>query len=214
MADPRLIADFNDPALAAENKRRYRSFDHQNLHAPFYAALRTVLTAAHADGKETRVLDVGSGTGENASLIADLGASVVAVEPAGEMRKLGLDLYARPNIQLVDDSLPSLSRVRAMATGEKRFDAVLVSATLQYVPPDDLKDALVTIATISKPAQSSESRTPHRLPEGTSLLFPWSNSGRLSKKPTRHYLPRCICGSPPKTVSLPPMAARHSRADR
>jgi SAM-dependent methyltransferase len=151
MSEPRSIPDFNDPARAEECKQKYRSLDHGRIHAPFFGELRERINSARSRGGRVLVLDIGAGTGENARLMADAGALVIAAEPAREMRRLGADYYTHPHIRLVDDAMPSLPIVREFVRNNGKFDAVLISASLQYLEPDELKEALRVIAEITKP---------------------------------------------------------------
>jgi SAM-dependent methyltransferase len=152
MTDPRTIADFNDADKAEANKRKYRSFDHQALHREFYADLGRRIDAAKRIGATVRVLDIiGSGTGENARLLAELGANVVAVEPAATMRSLGSDYYCDSKIRLENDALPNLESIKELAARDGGFDAVLLSASIQYVAPEELDQAVRSIVDLTKP---------------------------------------------------------------
>src|SRR5260370_7526755 len=56
-----------------------------------------------------RVLDIGSGAGHDAASFAEMGHSVVAVEPTEELRIPGMALHSSPPIELPKDSLPTLA---------------------------------------------------------------------------------------------------------
>ncbi|WP_445425628.1 class I SAM-dependent methyltransferase [Alishewanella sp. HL-SH06] len=58
--------------------------------------------------KEHMVLDIGAGSGRDALWCAKQGCQVVAVEPAGDLRKLGQLKTAGFAVQWLDDSLSEL----------------------------------------------------------------------------------------------------------
>jgi SAM-dependent methyltransferase len=205
---PRLIPYFNDPAKAEENKQKYRSFDHEKIHAPFYRNLRAVINESRSNGRTVRVLDVGSGTGENARLMADMGAHVVAVEPAAAMQRFGGDLYAHQHIQLVVDAMPSLSTTRELASNDNKFDVVLISASLQYVAPDDLKEALGVIAEVTKPNGLIRITYPTPPSRKHQYAIPPNASNRRSQRQMPHCRNRCACRLPTRIAHGLRMDAR------
>src|SRR6266851_5151520 len=62
-----------------------------------------------------RVLDIGSGAGGDAASFAELGHSVVAVEPTDELRIPAMARHPSSSIEWLDDGLPNLTCLRARA---------------------------------------------------------------------------------------------------
>ena len=62
----------------------------------------------------SQVIDIGAGTGRDASAFAERGHSVTAVEPTAELRAEAERLHARWPIAWIDDSLPDLDRVHQL----------------------------------------------------------------------------------------------------
>lgn len=61
----------------------------------------------------SRVLDAGSGAGQNAAALAEMGHTVVAVEPMTDFLAAARAKYSYLNITWLDDSLPKLERLGA-----------------------------------------------------------------------------------------------------
>jgi len=87
------------------------------------------------------VLDVGVGSGRDVAAMVEVGFDAFGVEPSLDM--LAFVRHAHPSLasRVVQASLPSLGRPFAerMPAG---FDAVICSAVLMHIEPDDLTSAL------------------------------------------------------------------------
>ncbi|OEF23107.1 class I SAM-dependent methyltransferase [Aliivibrio logei] len=77
-----------------------------------------------------KVLDVGAGIGRDAKWFSEQKCTVIALEPAQEMRALG-QRYTGNEVQWLDDSLPELSHTIGLGM---RFDIILVSAVWMHIP--------------------------------------------------------------------------------
>jgi SAM-dependent methyltransferase len=75
-------------------------------------------------------LDIGAGSGADASWLAFQGHRVVAVEPTAEFRAFGIANHSSPLITWVDDALPQLSVV---ATMRKQFDLIMLTAVWMHL---------------------------------------------------------------------------------
>lgn len=108
--------------------------------------------AAFADllrsGTDCLALDVGAGSGRDASWLARLGYDVVAAEPAAAMRAEGQRRHADARLKWVDDRLPALDVVHGLGLA---FDLVLLSAVWQHVAPGDRRRAFRKLATLLRP---------------------------------------------------------------
>ena len=80
------------------------------------------------------VIDVGAGTGRDASSFATAGYEVVAVEPSSGMRAEAERLHHSPRIRWLSDSLPALTTISRAGIAA---DVVSLSAVWQHVPPAD-----------------------------------------------------------------------------
>jgi SAM-dependent methyltransferase len=89
------------------------------------------------------VLDVGAGSGADAAWFAARGHSVVAVEPTAELRLAGRALHPEPNIEWIDDGLPSLSMVLAQ---RKRFDVILLTAVWMHLDANERARGMPVLA--------------------------------------------------------------------
>jgi SAM-dependent methyltransferase len=91
-----------------------------------------------------RILDVGSGPGHDAAILAARGHAVTAVEPTPELRKGAEALYPALPIEWVDDSLPFLGRLRA-ARG-RAFDFILVEGVWAHLTEAERAHAFAVLA--------------------------------------------------------------------
>ena len=115
---------------------RYEAVSASDLHGP----VADLLPAAPA-----RVLDVGAGSGRDASWLAEMGHSVLAVEPSATFRAEGARRHPDPAISWIEDQLPDLGRVSGP------FDVVLLSAVWQHVRPEDRSAAFARLTGLLAP---------------------------------------------------------------
>src|SRR5262245_21235194 len=80
------------------------------------------------------VLDIGAGSGRDASWLADEAHEVVAVEPSAAMRSEAGRLHPTPKIRWIDDQLPALAVTSRLGLA---FDMILLSAVWMHVAPAD-----------------------------------------------------------------------------
>ncbi|MFI6641110.1 class I SAM-dependent methyltransferase [Streptomyces sp. NPDC050504] len=92
-----------------------------------------------------RALDVGSGTGRDATALAALGFDVTAVEPVPQMRAEARRLHPEAPVRWTEGSLPELAAV----TGP--FDLVLLSAVWMHLAPRERPVAMRRIAGLTAP---------------------------------------------------------------
>jgi SAM-dependent methyltransferase len=95
------------------------------------------------------VLDVGAGSGRDAAALAARGHRVVAAEPSSELRQEGERRHAGAAIEWVDDSLPSLARLRGRG---ERFDLVLLSAVWMHLDAAERRAAMASLAALLAPS--------------------------------------------------------------
>jgi SAM-dependent methyltransferase len=99
--------------------------------------------------RRSLVLDVGAGSGRDASGLAELGHVVYAAEPSAALRSLAEKIHPQTSIVWMDDALPSLERVRRLRI---RFDFILLSAVWMHVPPRQRPHALRSLVHLLKPS--------------------------------------------------------------
>jgi SAM-dependent methyltransferase len=88
-------------------------------------------------------LDIGAGTGRDATALARRGFQVHAAEPTAELRAHAQRLHPDSNIVWIDDSLPDLARIHA---GGARFDLILMTAVWMHLDEHERSHALPRIA--------------------------------------------------------------------
>ena len=93
-------------------------------------------------------LDVGAGSGRDASALAARGYQVTAVEPSRGLRTLAMAKHTQDSITWIDDSLPGLANVKTLG---KTFEFVLLSAVWMHVEPKDRKASLRTLKQLVSP---------------------------------------------------------------
>ncbi|GEA09053.1 SAM-dependent methyltransferase [Alteromonas sp. KUL42] len=98
--------------------------------------------------KEGIVLDVGAGSGRDARYLAAKGLSVVAVEPALNIRELAQTYQVNSPIHWLSDTLPELSEVYKLQT---KFDLILLSAVWMHIAPSLRERAFRKLSSLLKP---------------------------------------------------------------
>jgi SAM-dependent methyltransferase len=91
------------------------------------------------------VLDIGAGTGRDASALASMGHRVVAVEPTAEFRARAARLHPSPRVEWVNDHLPHL---RHLSRRGDRFDVVMITAVWTHLDPEQRREAMATVVTL------------------------------------------------------------------
>lgn len=95
----------------------------------------------------SNVLDVGSGIGRDAAALADMGHTVVAVEPNSEFLLVAQRLFGT-SIEWINDSLPFL---HSLEDRSESFDFVLASAVWHHIDQNERRIALSRIADLLRP---------------------------------------------------------------
>ncbi len=121
---------------------RYKSLDQRKIYPRLYAHVDEAAT----EGKKLKILDIGSGSGDNAIEMARLGHDVLAIEPS-DLRHIALRDHSHPQIEYRDGSLPQLDCLKS----EEKFDLVLLSAVWQYIDPAERVASLLRIAEVMAP---------------------------------------------------------------
>jgi len=93
---------------------------------------------------KANVLDVGSGAGQNAAALDDLGFNVTAIEPMPEFLDAALNAYSTASVDWLVGSLPHLN---CLKEGTEKFDFVLIESVWHHL--NEIERAQ-TIAQLSK----------------------------------------------------------------
>ncbi|WP_352766164.1 class I SAM-dependent methyltransferase [Mesorhizobium sp. M0146] len=95
---------------------------------------------------EAAVLDVGAGSGRDASALATRGYCVTAVEPSRGLREEAQVRHRGANIEWLDDALPTLRSL-----DERQFALILVSAVWMHLAPRDRPKAMRRLGQLLEP---------------------------------------------------------------
>lgn len=94
------------------------------------------------------ILDVGAGTGRDASWLSSKGYEVFAVEPSAAMRAEAQKLHPNEKISWLVDKLPGLNQTLRLGLS---FDFILLSAVWMHLPSTDRPRAFRKLITLLKP---------------------------------------------------------------
>lgn len=95
--------------------------------------------------KGARVLDVGCGSGRDASLLLSMGHDVFAVEPVPALRQAALAAHPELLGRIADAALPDLGNPFGIT-----FDGVICCAVLMHLQQNQLLDAALAIRQVLK----------------------------------------------------------------
>ena len=97
----------------------------------------------------SRVLDIGAGTGRDATALASRGHRVTAMEPTAELRAYGQRVHAAAAIDWIDDALPDLAILRAAGTP---FELVMATAVWMHLDAAERATAMRNVAALVAPS--------------------------------------------------------------
>lgn len=133
-------ADTGAQPFYAESAERlgkvYESVSFESVHGP----LIDLIPDAPA-----RVLDVGAGTGRDATALARRGFLVDAVEPVAELRGVAARLHPDSGVTWRAGGLPALDGIQGP------YDVVLLSAVWMHLLPEDRPVAMRRLASLLAP---------------------------------------------------------------
>ena len=92
-----------------------------------------------------RVLDVGAGAGQNSAALAELGYSVVAVEPMSEFLDAARIKYSSLPISWLIGSLPM---IECLASDQRKFDLILVIGVWHHLDEVERAQAMERLASL------------------------------------------------------------------
>lgn len=103
---------------------------------------------SHLSSKPGFALDVGAGSGRDASALAHRGWNVLAVEPSKGLRELAESATRAIGVQWLDDKLPGLPKVFNL---NRQFKLILVSAVWMHLPPEQRQKAFQALRDLLAP---------------------------------------------------------------
>lgn len=123
---------------AKKLSKQYNSVPFESIHKDWLSEIPT----------KGMVLDVGAGSGRDAEYLSQKGLSVVAVEPASNLRKLA-EQNTSESIHWLSSCLPELTEVFSLQT---KFDLILVSAVWMHIAPSNRERSFRKLSSLLKPS--------------------------------------------------------------
>ena len=102
-------------------------------------------------GEGSSILDVGAGSGRDASWFYRNGYQVSAIEPSAELRRIAIERHRKANIRWFDDRLPTLEKV---LKSKLTFDLIWVNAVWHHIPKNEQRRALRKLVSVLSPGGS------------------------------------------------------------
>ena len=121
---------------AAELIARYESL---TFPSKYQAALHLLPSAPCA------AVDIGAGTGADASWLAAHGHRVVAVEPTNVFREFGVARHRSSLIEWINDALP---RLEQLTDRRAEFGLVMLTAVWMHLDEQERRDAMPVVASL------------------------------------------------------------------
>jgi 2-polyprenyl-3-methyl-5-hydroxy-6-metoxy-1,4-benzoquinol methylase len=94
-----------------------------------------------------RVVDVGAGPGRDAAWLANMGHTVLAVEPVKEFRDAGMAADSLSRIEWIDDRLPELVETKLRG----KYELVVVCAVWQHLDERQRQIGMRSLAELTSP---------------------------------------------------------------
>lgn len=97
--------------------------------------------------KNSHVLDLGSGAGQNSAALDKLGFKVTAIEPMLAFLNAAMSEYKNTSIKWFHDSLPDIA---CLDSHKEKFDFVLIDAVWHHLTETEREKAVSKISTVIK----------------------------------------------------------------
>lgn len=93
------------------------------------------------------VLDIGCGSGRDASALANRGLNVIGVDPSEKLLEIARTNFVKPSIEWIKDSLPLLEQVNKL---DIKFNLILLSAVWMHIPVANREQSFRNLANLLK----------------------------------------------------------------
>lgn len=144
----------------------------------------------------SNVLDVGSGIGRDAAVLADMGHTVVAVEPTRKFLSVAQKLYGT-SIEWINDSLPLL---QSLGDRNEGFDFVLASAVWHHIDQNERRIALSRIADLLRPTGVFALSLRHGPAGVGTYIFPTNGQETVRDAKRMNLKPLLVLGNQPSLI--------------
>ncbi|MEM9026181.1 MAG: class I SAM-dependent methyltransferase [Verrucomicrobiota bacterium] len=114
----------------------FERFCETTLSLPFTAVCKDFLL--WLPRSPAKVLDVGSGIGQNAAALAEMGYNVTAIEPLGDFLEAARMRFAKNGVSWIQDSMPLLESI----IEEHCFDFILVEGVWHHLNVNERLESL------------------------------------------------------------------------
>lgn len=109
--------------------QQYDSLASEQVHEGLLSHLPAIQSSSNL------ALDLGAGSGRDASWLASMGWDVLAVEPSSGLRDIGRESTAKQSVSWLDDTLPQLTSIPE--TYDSSFRLILASAMWMHLTPNE-----------------------------------------------------------------------------
>lgn len=137
--------------------------------------------------KNSNVLDLGAGAGQNSYALDKLGFNVTAIEPMKTFLNAAMDRYNNSSIKWLQDSLPDIA---SLNSHEDEFDFVLIESVWHHLNESERERAASKIATVIKGGGRCAISLRNGPPGIGTRVFPTNNNETV--KIFEHYGFKCI----------------------
>jgi len=98
--------------------------------------------------KPSRILDIGSGAGQNAAALAEKGFTVTAVEPIPEFLSASIEAFKCQSVNWLNGSLPDMA---CLVSDREQFDFVLINGVWHHINNIEREAAVIRLSALIKP---------------------------------------------------------------
>lgn len=124
----KVVESFTEASLVLDFKEVNRDFLHLLPKSP------------------AKVLDAGSGVGQNSAALSEEGYSVVAIEPLQEFLDIAKNQFSHLNVEWINDSLPDMKTILG---NKEKFDFILMDGVWHHLSNDERRECIYNFSRIT-----------------------------------------------------------------